>query len=257
MKRTVAIQNQSEKKFKINNTKSQSKTSSKYLKSVKTDKEKTTEFHENVVKLKRVYKPQEFLEKVHQRLLDEDLLNKAKATSKTLELECSGQTAKTLTKNDTEKVDTIDEDDENNTERKAKADTNKEVENNGWVFLKRDRNLAVLKGDLVVLDPEALGEMFIWVGDSDVLDAIAYCVAQSIISMPRVRQLPPDQLKVMVDTAFFSIKQKCLKEKIWDWGKFMYNVYGWGNMAYSVMTQPAVVCAIVETVVSVLLLLGF
>eukprot|EP00494_Astrolonche_serrata_P017702 UN17889 len=37
--------------------------------------------------------------------------------------------------------------------------------------------------------------MFVWVGDSDVLDAIAYCVAQSIISMPRVRQLPPDRLK--------------------------------------------------------------
>ena len=46
------------------------------------------------------------------------------------------------------------------------------------------------------MDPEALGSMFIWIEDSDVIDAIAYCVAQSIVKMPRIRNLPYGKLQV-------------------------------------------------------------
>merc|ERR1719499_916236 len=90
------------------------------------------------------------------------------------------------------------------------------------------------------MDPDALSSMFIWIEDSDVIDAIAFCVAQSIVTMPRVRSLEHSKLQKMVDTAFYSIKHKCTLEKIYDWGKFMYSVYGWGTMAYGMATNPVV-----------------
>jgi len=140
---------------------------------------------------------------------------------------------------------------------KAKKEHEKKKEDeDGWTFIQRDPNLAIVDGDLVVLDPEALGTMFIWLDDSDVLDAVAFCVAQSIISMPRVKNLPHDKLMSMVNIAFFSIRNKCVTEKIWDWGKFMYSVYGWGAMLHGIITEPAVVVVIGETVCTLLLLLG-
>jgi len=95
----------------------------------------------------------------------------------------------------------------------------KKEEEEGWTFIQRDPNLAVVDGDLVVLDPEALGTMFIWLDDSDVLDAVAFCVAQSIIAMPRIKNLPHDKLMKMVNTAFFSIRTKCATEKNLGLGK--------------------------------------
>jgi hypothetical protein len=133
---------------------------------------------------------------------------------------------------------------------KAKKEHEKKKEDeDGWTFIQRDPNLAVVDGDLVVLDPEALGTMFIWLDDSDVLDAVAFCVAQSIISMPRVKNLPHDKLMTMVNTAFFSIRNKCVTEKIWDWGKFMYSVYGWATIAETICASSAIRNIILTTLV--------
>jgi len=183
--------------------------------------------------IKKNYTPSEFIQKVHQRIVDNELIQKALAENPNMDKEECNSTM-------------MNEDEANYTKNAEE-----------WVFLKTDPNLAIVEGDLVVMDPEALGSMFIWIEDSDVIDAIAYCVAQSIVKMPRIRNLPYGKLQTMVDGAFWSIKEKCLVEQVYDWGKFMYSVYGWSAMAYSFVTQPAVMIAIAETTVSVLLLIGF
>merc|ERR1712098_163793 len=115
---------------------------------------------------------------------------------------------------------------------KAKKEHEKKKEDeDGWTFIQRDPNLAVVDGDLVVLD------------------AVAFCVAQSIISMPRVKNLPHDKLMSMVNTAFFSIRNKCVTEKIWDWGKFMYSVYGWATIAETICASSAIRNIILTTLV--------
>lgn len=182
---------------------------------------------ENLAQIKQNYSPSEFVQKVHQRIVKNDLIQKA-----------------------------LDENNSNPRSQFSSAPQEEENEEE-WVFLKTDPNLRIVEGDLVVNDPEALGQMFIWIEDSDVIDAIAYCVAQSIVAMPRIRNLPHHKLKTMVDGAFWSIKDKCITEQVYDWGKFMYSVYGWGSMAYSFVAQPAVMLAIAETTVTVLLMLGF
>lgn len=173
----------------------------------------------NVSDIKQKFSPAELLDKIHANIKNNDLINRAQEARATQD-----EVAE-------EKMD--------------------------WVLLNRDQSLAVVEGDLVVLDPEAVGEYFIWIEDSDVIDAIAFCVAQSIVAMPQVRSLQYDQLSRNIDKAFWSVKQKCLAEKVYDWGKFCYNVYGWGSMAVGIATNPAVMVAIAETTVSVLLLLGF
>lgn len=178
----------------------------------------------NVSEIKKTFTPSDFLQKIQTHIKANDLISRAKE-----ELQIPGK-EKNKKENDDEKE---------------------------WVFLQKDSQLAVVDGDLVVQDPKALGSMFIWIADSDVIEAIAYCVAQSIVAMPRVRNVEPQQLQGMIDKAFYSIKQKCATEKVYDWGKFMYSVYGWGNMAYGFATNPAVMCAIAETTVTVLLYLGF
>jgi len=184
---------------------------------------------ENLSQIKQNYSPSEFVQKVHQRIVKNDLIQRA-----------------------------LDETSNPRSQPFSSSSPPEENQNEeDWVFLKTDPNLAIVEGDLVVNDPEALGQMFIWIEDSDVIDAIAYCVAQSIVAMPRIRNLPHHKLKTMVDGAFWSIKEKCLTEQVYDWGKFMYSVYGWGSMTYSFVAQPAVMLAIAETTVTVLLMIGF
>jgi len=83
---------------------------------------------------------------------------------------------------------------------------------------------------------------FIEVKDNDYVDALADFITKHIQRQyPEAARLPPKQLRKMLDGTFSELKEPGTIGKAWQWGKFMYTTYGWGQTAWNLYKEPAVI----------------
>lgn len=104
-----------------------------------------------------------------------------------------------------------------------------------------------LENDLPATVPSFEDEPYQVVSDKDVLDAIAYFVAQCVVAMPEVQQLDPSKMARMLGGTFEDLREKGMISTAWGWGQFLYTTYGWGMTAYDVYREPAMAMMVVTT----------
>lgn len=89
---------------------------------------------------------------------------------------------------------------------------------------------------------EGLGGGYVVIGEADLKNAMADYVAKSVTRyFPEARQLSPEELKGLLDTSFYQLKEKGSIRKLWDWGQYVYLMYGYGSWALRLYREPAVV----------------
>jgi hypothetical protein len=88
---------------------------------------------------------------------------------------------------------------------------------------------------------EPLGEPFEIIKDDELATAISEYVAQSMKNYPEAKQVPPEELKKILDKAFAELKPKGVVSKVWGWGQFAYTTYGWGQWCLKMYKEPQLV----------------
>jgi hypothetical protein len=85
-------------------------------------------------------------------------------------------------------------------------------------------------------------EGFVVLKERDYVDALADFITKNIREHhPEAARLTPTQLREMLNGTFSDLKEPGTLGKAWQWGKFMYTTYGWGQTAWSLYQQPAMV----------------
>jgi len=97
---------------------------------------------------------------------------------------------------------------------------------------------------------------YINIDENEITDAVAYFVAQCVISIPECRNLTHKELLKMIDQTFGELKQKGTFGQIKDWYKFIKFYYGWGQTAYSVYSNAFVARAILTGVSTAAWIIG-
>jgi len=87
-------------------------------------------------------------------------------------------------------------------------------------------------------DESALSGPFVYLHEEDIVDAVAYFVAQCVTRMPECQNLTHEEMLKKLDSTFAELREKGMFGKIWDWCNFGYSVYGWGSSAWGVYTNP-------------------
>eukprot|EP01083_Nonionella_stella_P148026 467931_1 len=103
---------------------------------------------------------------------------------------------------------------------------------------------------------QTLGGPFIVLRESDIIDAIACFVAQCVMNIPECHNLDHEEMLLMISGTFSELKKKGPLGKMYDWGTFVYQSYGWTATAYTVYTNAAMARTVLSCMVSAAWLIG-
>jgi len=92
--------------------------------------------------------------------------------------------------------------------------------------------------ELIFPDAQGLEGPYVSIKESDVIDSIAYFVAQCVVTMPECRNLTHEQMLKKLDTTFAELREKQFFHRMYDWTMFLYSGYGWSQYAWSVYQNP-------------------
>lgn len=84
-----------------------------------------------------------------------------------------------------------------------------------------------------------LGGNYVLLHQSDVVDAVAYFVAQCVLKMPETRNAEYYELHQRLKGTFREFREKGVVGHAWDWGQFLYTTYGWTTTAVDIYRDPA------------------
>eukprot|EP01084_Bolivina_argentea_P044291 81514_1 len=97
---------------------------------------------------------------------------------------------------------------------------------------------------------------FIILSETDVIDALAYFVAQCVMNIPECHNLDHEEMMQMINGTFLELKSKGPLGKMMDWGTFVYRSFGWGTTAYTVYTNAAMAKTVLSCLVSAAFFIG-
>lgn len=106
----------------------------------------------------------------------------------------------------------------------------------------------VPKDGVSQVEESALDGPYVFVENSDVVDAMAEFIALSLARIPETSSLSSSRLQQMLSTTFGELREKGTLGKLWDWGSFLYTTYGWTTCAIGIYREPAMAIFVLRAV---------
>ena len=97
----------------------------------------------------------------------------------------------------------------------------------------------VPKDGTTKVEDSALDGAYVFVENSDVVDAMAEFIALSLARIPETQSLSSARLQQMLSSTFGELREKGPIGKLWDWGAFLYTTYSWATCAVGIYREPA------------------
>ena len=98
--------------------------------------------------------------------------------------------------------------------------------------------------------------LLIFVGEGDIVDAIACFVAQCVMGIPECHNLDHEEMMAMISGTFSELRKKGPLGQMMDWGSFVYQTYGWTSTAYTVYVNAAMAKTVLSCMVSAAWVIG-
>jgi len=92
--------------------------------------------------------------------------------------------------------------------------------------------------DCALQQPELIDSDYVMVEDKEVLSALSKFVAGTLKGYPEAKDIPPAQLKKLLDRSFSTLQEKGMIMKMYDWASFAYTSYGWASYGWALYQDP-------------------
>jgi len=114
------------------------------------------------------------------------------------------------------------------------------IQENNILNMLNDNNNINNQDQLVYNETNALDGPFVFLRETDVIEAVAFFVAQCVLRMPECQNLGHEDMMKLLDGTFAELREKGPLGRVWEWGQFIYAIYGWSSSIWGVYTNPAV-----------------
>lgn len=105
---------------------------------------------------------------------------------------------------------------------------------NWWTVVPND-------DEFTEIEPESLDGAYVFVEETDFVEAIADFVAMYLAQMSVTKNLSPKEVQQLLSTVCIDLQEKGTVRRLWDWGKFLYATYGWSMTGLSIYKDPTLV----------------